>query len=124
MSIDDTVVSIFRDKDGVLNIDRQPAQPPTAPDTTPEMTPETTPDEALNNEWQLSLSNFAINHLAVNLLDHGVEPFADVGISDLNVQIRNISNEQGARFPSSLSLQVRTDGTLEMDGNELYNRSR
>ncbi len=109
LSIDDTLVSIFRDKDGVLNIDRQPAQ---AASTT-----ETMPDDAAPSEWQVSLDNFAINHLAVNLLDHSVEPIADVGISDFNLHISDINNDPGARFPSSLSLQVRTGGTLAMDGN-------
>jgi len=109
LSIDDTLVSIFRDQDGALNIDRQPA--PAASTTA------TTPDDTAPSEWQVSLDNFAINHLAVNLLDHSVEPFADIGISDFNLQISNINNNPVARFASSLSLQVRTGGTLAMDGH-------
>ena len=109
LSIDDTLVNIFRDKDGVLNIDRQPAQAAT--------TPETTPDATADSEWQVSLDKFAINHLAMNLLDHSVEPFADVGITDFNLHISNINNDPGARFPSSLAMQVRTGGTLTMDGH-------
>ena len=113
LSIDDTLVSIYRDKDGVFNIDRQSAQAA----ATSETTPETAPDAAIDSAWQVSLDNFAINHLAVNVVDHSVEPFADVGISDFNMQISNISNNSGARFPSTLSLRVRTGGTLAMDGH-------
>jgi len=109
LNIDDTLVSIFRDKDGVLNIGRQPVQAAT--------TPESMPDDAAPSGWQVSLDDIAINHLAVNLVDHSVEPFADVGISDFNLHISDINNDPGARFPSSLSLQVRTGGTLAMDGN-------
>ena len=109
LSIDDTLVSIFRNKDAVLNVDRQPA--------TSETAPKTMPDDAAPSEWQVSLDNFAVNHLAVNLVDHSVEPFADVGISDFNLHISNINNDPGARFQSSLALQVRTGGTLAMDGH-------
>ena len=112
LSIDDTLVSLFRDKDGVLNIKRQPAQAA----ATSETTPESASNLAVDSKWQVSLDKFAINHLAVNLVDHSVEPFADVGIADFNLHISDINNNPGARFPSSLSLQVRTGGTLAMDG--------
>jgi len=112
LSINDTLVSIFRVTDGALNIDRQPAQTATLPETPSE----TLPDDAAQSEWQVSLNDFAINHLAMNLVDHSVEPFADIGIADFNLHISDINNSSGARFPSSLSLQVRSGGTLAMDG--------
>lgn len=112
LTIDDALISLYRDESGVLNIDRPPADPGAANAATDEIDDGATAE----NEWQASLQNFAINHLALNLEDYSVIPFADVGITDLNLSISDFSNEPGAQFPTSLTLQVRSGGTLKMEG--------
>ncbi len=112
LSIDNTLVSLYRDESGTLNIDRQP----TAPDPGGEETGERESTAADEDGWQISLQSFEINHLSLNLEDHSVEPFADIGIADLELSVSDISIVPGARFPTSLTLQVRSGGTLAMEG--------
>ena len=112
LAIDDTLVSLYRDEAGALNVLRSPTDPDPEGDAIVEAVDAATDDE----QWQVSLQNFAINHLALNLEDRSVEPFADIGIADLNLSISDIDNDPDTRFPTSLAMQVRTGGTLTMDG--------
>jgi len=112
LAMDDTVISLYRDESGALNIDRSPTDPDLADDIVDEQEDGTTDED----KWQVSLQSFAINHLVLNLEDHSVEPFADIGIADFNLSVSDINNEPGAQFPTSLALQVRTGGTLTMEG--------
>ena len=107
LAVDDVLVNIYRDESGVLNI-----EPPAAGGVDDEPEGESDAD----GEWQVSLQNLAINHLVLDLEDHSVKPFADVGIREFNLSVSDISNEAGARFPTSLELQVRTGGTMKMSG--------
>jgi hypothetical protein len=112
LTLDDTLVSIYRDESGVLNIVPQPTiQDDDEAIEAPEETVST------DDQWQFSLQSFAIKHLALNLEDHSVSPFADVGIADFNLNINNIRNELDAHFPTSLAMQVRSGGTLTMEGD-------
>ena len=112
LAIDDTLVSLYRDEAGALNVLRSPTDPDPEDDPIVEVVDAATDDE----QWQVSLQNFAINHLALNLEDRSVEPFADIGIADLNLSVSDINNDPGAKFATSLAMQVRTGGTLTMDG--------
>ena len=112
LTIDDALVSLFRDESGALNILRSPADLDPGDDAADEHKDSRTDDD----EWKVSLQSLAINHLVLDLDDHSVEPFADIGIADLNLSVRDINNEPGARFPTSLALQVRSGGTLSMEG--------
>ncbi len=112
LTMDDALVSLYRDESGALNILRSPTDPNPEDDATNESENSTTDDD----EWQVSLRSFAINHLVLNLQDHSVEPFADIGIADFNLSVSDINNEPGTHFQTSLALQVRTGGTLTMEG--------
>lgn len=112
LTLDDARVSLFRDATGTLNVIRAPSDP--APD---DLETDSRPANPTNGDsWRVSLQSFAINHLVVGMVDYGVEPFADIGIADFNLEVGDISNEPGAQFPISLALQVRTGGTLSADG--------
>ena len=113
LTMDDTLVSLYRDESGVLNILRSPADPDIDDAATDEPEDSATNDDA----WQVSLQSFAINHLVLNLEDHSVEPFADIGIADFNLGVSDINNEPGAQFPTNLALQARAGGTLTMEGS-------
>jgi hypothetical protein len=112
LTLDDARVSLFRDATGTLNVVRARSDP-ALEDRESDGGPA---DPTANGSWLVSLQSFAINHLALGLKDHGVEPFADIGIADFNLKIGDITNEPGAQFPIALALQVRTGGTLSADG--------
>ena len=113
LTMDDTLVSLYRDESGALNILRSPADPNIDDAATDKPEDSATNDDA----WQVSLQSFAINHLVLNLEDHSVEPFADIGIADFNLGVSDINNEPGAQFPTNLALQARAGGTLTMEGS-------
>lgn len=110
LAINNPLVKIYRDEAGVLNIE------PPVPD--PGAVDDKSGNEAgSDGDWQVSLQSLAINHLVLDLEDHSVRPFADVGIRDFALSISDISNTAGTRFPTSLDMQVRTGGTLKMNGS-------
>jgi uncharacterized protein involved in outer membrane biogenesis len=114
-SIDDAVVSLYRNESGRLNI------LPVKRNDEPAVESETGPAAAAANagpqtDWQLSLSEFRVNRMALALEDHSVDPAADIGYRSLDISMRDINNKPSAEFPTSLTMLARTDGTLTMDG--------
>jgi len=108
-SIDDGVISLYRDADGVLNV--LPAE--TAKD---EVEPEPEPGTPDSDDWQLSLSEFSINRLALTMQDDSIEPAANVGWRSLDIEVRDISNEPGAAFPTTLKLEALDSGSISLGG--------
>ena len=114
-SIDDAVVSLYRNESGRLNI------LPVKRNDEPAVESETGPAAAAANagpqtDWQLSLSEFRVNRMALALEDHSVDPAAEIGYRSLDISMRDINNKPSAEFPTSLTMLARTDGTLTMDG--------
>ena len=112
-SIDDAVVSLYRNESGRLNI------LPVKRNDAPAVESETGPAAANagpQTDWQLSLSEFRVNRMALALEDHSVDPAAEIGYRSLDISMRNINNKPSAAFPTSLTMLARTDGTLTMDG--------
>jgi len=113
-SIDDSVVSLYRNETGRLNI------LPVKPDNEPVVESETVAAEAETaaprTDWQLTLAEFSVNRMALDLEDHSVDPAAEIGFRSMDLSIRNINNSPTAKFPMSLTLLARTAGTLSMDG--------
>ena len=112
-SIDDAVVSLYRNESGRLNI------LPVKRNDEPAVESETGPAAANagpQTDWQLSLSEFRVNRMALALEDHSVDPAAEIGYRSLDISMRDINNKPSAAFPTSLTMLARTDGTLTMDG--------
>ena len=112
-SIDDAVVSLYRNESGRLNI------LPVKRNDAPAVESETGPAAANagpQTDWQLSLSEFRVNRMALALEDHSVDPAAEIGYRSLDISMRDINNKPSAEFPTSLTMLARTDGTLTMDG--------
>jgi hypothetical protein len=114
-SIDDAVVSLYRNESGRLNI------LPVKRNDEPAVESETGPAAAAANagpqtDWQLSLSEFRVNRMALALEDHSVDPAAEIGYRSLDISMRDINNKPSAEFPTSLTMLARTEGTLSMDG--------
>ena len=111
-SIDDGVISLHRLADGALNVlpaDNGEAETETA-------APESQPAAATGDAWRLALSQFSVNRLALSLEDHTLEPAAELGWRSLDVDVREISNEPSAAFPTTLELEALDGGTLSVDG--------
>lgn len=109
-SIDDAVVSLYRNADGTLNV--LPAEDPEA--RTGEAEAEAgTPDD---DPWQLSLSQFSINRLALNVEDQTLEPAANLGWRSLDIDVRDISNEPAAAFPTTAKLEALDGGSISVNG--------
>ena len=79
-----------------------------------EAEPATSPDPA--SDWQASLDRFAINDFSLNVLDRSVAPAAETGIREFDLELLNISNTEGASFPTRLSLAALHGGTVQLDG--------
>ena len=111
-SIDDGVISLYRDADGVLNV--LPGE--TAETAKDDVEPEPEPGTPDGDPWQLSLSQFSINRLALSMQDDSIEPAANVGWRSLDIEVRDISNEPGAAFPTTLKLEALDSGSISLGG--------
>ena len=111
-SIDDGVISLYRDADGALNV-----LPVEEPDTGTEATePEAEPGTPDGDPWRLSLLQFSVNRLALNMEDQTVEPAANVGWRSLDIDVRDISNEPAAAFPTTVGLEALDGGSISVEG--------
>jgi hypothetical protein len=111
-SIDDGVISLYRDVDGVLNV--LPGE--TGETATDDVEPGPEPGTPDGDAWQLSLSQFSINRLALSMQDESIEPAANVGWRSLDIEVRDISNEPGAAFPTTLKLEALDSGSISLGG--------
>ena len=111
-SIDDGVISLLRDADGKLNV--LPAE--SAESAEEHARPEAGPVAPVGDPWQLSLSHFSINRLALDLEDQVVTPPANLGWRSLDIEVRDISNEAGAVFPTVAKLDALDSGSIAIDG--------
>jgi hypothetical protein len=117
IDIDDAVVSLLRDASGNLNVARNPAGPPAStepPTATGAVDDPAGPSGAAG--WDLSLGRFAINRMEIGLEDHSVEPHADLGLRSMDLTVTDVSNAEGAKFPTTLALEFRHGGTATMTG--------
>ncbi len=111
-SVDDGVISLLRDADGLLNV-----LPVDGAETgVQENEPEAQPVAASADSWRLSLSQFSINGLALSLEDQTLEPAAKVGWRSLDIDIRDISNEPSAAFPTKVRLEALDGGSIAVGG--------
>ena len=111
-SIDDGVISLLRDADGALNV--VPAE--TADSAADDVEPGPETGTPAGDAWQVSLAQFSINRLALNLQDQSIEPAATVGWRSLDIEVRDISNEPEAAFPTTLKLGALDSGTVSLEG--------
>jgi hypothetical protein len=110
-TLDDGAISLRREADGTINV--QPAEDATGPDASgPDPDPTTPPGDP----WRVSLAQFTINRLALNLEDQTLEPAANVGWRSLDVDIRDISNEPSAAFPTTVRLGALDGGSISLSG--------
>ena len=110
LAIDDAAINVRRLADGEMAIGSQEI------DTEAAEAPEPGVDEAAGEPWELSLGQFAINRLALELEDNSVDPVARIGWRSLDLEISDISNKPDAAFPLSMALLARQGGSINTDG--------
>ena len=111
IALNNPQIDLSRAKDGVFNIEPR-QQNIAAEDAAVKDNDESEPQ----NEWQLSVDNLAVNDLLLNLQDQSVTPAAQLGITGFDLHVSDISNQPGSSFPTSLSLQLLSGGTLSLEG--------
>ena len=118
ITIDNPQIDMSRDANGVFNLEPRQTSPgePVAGTAVSQQNPADAADSSQDEEWQLSIDNLAINDLVLNLLDQTVNPGAKLGITNFNLDIRNISNLPEQRFPTNLSLQALSGGEISLSG--------
>ncbi len=107
VGIDDAVLALQREQTGTLEVIRNlPARPssdaPVGPDGEP---------------WRLALGRLRVGNFAASLRDESVQPAAELGVESLDLEIRDIDNQPGAVFPTTLSLQAVRGGTVTAEGS-------
>jgi len=115
LSIDDAVVSLYRDDAGRLNVVPPMAGTRAADDSGESPRTESAP--TTEGSWLFSLAEFDINRMAIGLEDDSVDPSASIGNRSLDLSIRDISNEPAALFPTSVRLLAGGAGSISMDGD-------
>jgi len=121
LDIEGAVLALHRDVEGTLDVVRNlPARaaPPAAEETAENGTTDNgTADKGGEAEpWRLSLGRFRVADLAASLRDESVEPAAEMAVDAVQLEIRDLGNEPGAAFPTTLSLQSGQGGRAELDG--------
>lgn len=113
--LDDAVIDLQRDETGMLDVVRNlPAAEPAeaaAPETPP---PAATPER--EEPWRLALDAFRVNNLTARLRDESVSPTAETSWESVDLEVRDISNEPGAAFPTTASLRAGRGGTVTAEG--------
>lgn len=111
ITIEDGVLSVYRDAAGNLNIasDTNSAAEPTASTVEVE-------DTSNESEWTVSLDRFEVQNIEVGLIDDSVSPAANLGVQNLNVSLTEISNAPGARFPLNASMGTLGGGSVTLKG--------
>jgi hypothetical protein len=113
-SIDDAAVSLYRDVSGRLNVLRPQAEQAEQAETDTALS---AADPAGDSDWNVSLDEFSINRMALTLEDVSVDPAAEIGIRSLDLSIRDVSNQPGDEFPTSLTVLAQTEGSVSMNGS-------
>jgi outer membrane protein OmpA-like peptidoglycan-associated protein len=73
-------------------------------------------DAGGGERWQFGIGELALQRLAVELVDaRPADPFRG-GVDDLNLTVREISSEVGARFPIELEASLLTGGHISSNG--------
>ena len=118
ISIDNPQIDLSRDKNGVLNVEPRQAKPgeqkPAA--AASESVASDNDQSSPEDQWQVSVGKLAINGLTLDLLDQTVSPEAKIGVTNFNLDVSDISNLPGKRFPTSLDLQALSGGKLSFKG--------
>ena len=109
ISLEDSVLDLYRDAEGVLNI----AATSDSSEPAVQDNPSTT---AAEDAWTLTLDRMQVERTAITLIDDSVTPQANLGVQNINIAVTEISNSPGAIFPTEATLTTRGGGDVAISG--------
>ena len=123
ISIDNPQIDLSRDENGVFNVEPRQASPAEQEVTAAANEAASSDNDPGDNDqinpaeqWLLSVGELAVNGLVLELLDQTITPVAKLGVTSFNLNISDISNLPGKRFPTRLDLQALSGGKLSLKG--------
>jgi hypothetical protein len=118
ISVDNPKIYLLRDENGVFNVEPRQTKPgeQKLAAATNETVASDNDQNSPEDQWQVSVGKLAINGLTLDLLDQTVSPEAKLGVTNFNLDVSDISNLPGRRFPTSLNLQALSGGKLSLKG--------
>jgi hypothetical protein len=118
ISVDNPHIDLSRDENGIFNVEPRQTKPgdkelaAAVNETVASANDQNSPED----QWQVSIAKLAINGLTLDLLDQTVSPEAKLGVTNFNLDVSDISNVPGKRFPTSLDMQALSGGKLSFKG--------
>jgi len=103
-------VKLNRDADGHIDLVEL-----LAPEEAGEPPPEAVPAEA-EASWSVRIAEIALRDLSADVVDRAPASPAQLVISDLDVSLRGLASEPGARFPLEAGLALGSGGTVKLRG--------
>jgi len=110
-AINDALISLLRDQTGALNVVPQRTA---APEPVLDADPGSDADQ--NSDWRLSLDRFTVKGTSIHLEDQSVVPIAHMGVESLSIDVTDISNQPGGKFPTKLAFLSELGGAVTIDG--------
>ncbi len=112
LAISDPQVRIWRNADGSLSFEHLLAAEPESSDG---VSGEEAGEEA-GQPWTVALDSFRVERLALKLTDRTLDEPGTIGLQDFNLDLKNLSIEQDAQIPLSLSFSVDSGGDISAEG--------
>ncbi len=126
--ITDPEIRVWRNPDGSLSVDQLLASTPESAngeaigDTVADAgadavldAPSSTSDMP-GEPWAVSLDRFRIEGLALELADRSLDEPGTIGLQNFNLDLENVSTEQGAQIPMSIDFAVASGGDVSAEG--------
>lgn len=104
IEVDDSVISFYRESPDFAQLMQSST------------TAESESKKSDSKPWNLKLGKFSLNNMQVNIQDNTLVPEANINVSALNLQIKDINNQFNAKFPTTLSLQLESGGSIQTKG--------
>jgi hypothetical protein len=102
-------LAVWLDENGIPSLNQL------LPTTTGQSTdPSTEPSAA--EDWHLAVGEFSVVGGRIALADRSIEPEAALDVEDINLVVRDISNENAAQFPTNLTANLAGGGSFGFDG--------
>ncbi len=105
--VEDAAVRVYRDEGGRINW---------LPERTDSEEVDTAPPAA-GPPWNVHVERVDVRRLSIDLEDHAVDPYAEIGLASVDLVLTDIVNRDGAEMPLSGSIETRGGGTIRVDGS-------
>ncbi len=110
-------VDAVRNPDGTLDLTQLLAAPADGAEPAEEAVPAPSPEPAEPfGGWDFRLGELRVEEMRLALEDRSVSPAAKLGVSDLDLSLRNVSSRDGEKMPVTAFLALASGGKLGARG--------